>query len=92
VQDSQVVTHSLFWSDPGASHHSCNCIADEAMQVLCRSTQLHSLELHTIEYVTSAGLAGLHNLPGLKRLGLEDLGYEISASAVPAFTQLTALT
>jgi len=58
---------------------------------VCKLTQLHSLELHNLEGVTAAGLAGLHNLPALKRLGLEDLCCEISASAVPAFTQLTAL-
>jgi len=45
-----------------------------------------------MEYVTAAGLAGLHNLPALKRLVLKGLHCEISASAVPAFTQLTALT
>jgi len=70
----------------------CECITDEGMQSLCKLTQLQLLELHSMEYVSAAGLADLHNLPALKRLGLEDLRCEISASAVPAFTQLTALT
>jgi len=59
---------------------------------VCKLTQLQSLEMHDMVYITAAGLAGLKNLPALKLLGLEDLGCEISASAVPAFTQLTALT
>jgi len=59
---------------------------------VCKLTQLQSLELYNMVEVTAAGLASLHNLPALKRLGLEDLSCEISASAVPAFTQLTALT
>jgi len=62
------------------------------MQFVCKLTQLESLELHNMVMVTSAGLAGLRNLPALKRLVLECLRCEISASAVPAFTQLTALT
>jgi len=91
-QQRPSVSHSLLWSEPGASHHWCYCFADERMQVLCKLTQLHSLELHSMADVTAAGLAGLQRLPGLKRLGLEDLRCVISASAVPAFTQLTALT
>jgi len=59
---------------------------------VCKLTQLQSLELHNMVYITAAGLAGLRNLPALQCLGLEDLCCEISASAVPAFTQLTALT
>jgi len=59
---------------------------------VCKLTQLQSLELYNMKYVTAAGLAGLHNLPALKCLGLEDLCCDISASAVPTFTQLTALT
>jgi len=70
----------------------CTCIADESMQYVCKLTQLQSLELHSMAKVTTAGLAGLHNLTALKRLGLEELRCEISTSAVPAFTQLTALT
>jgi len=89
VQNSQVVTHSLFWSNP---HHRCTHIADEVVQFVCKLTKLQSLELHNKENVTAAGLADLHNLPALKRLGLEYLSCDISASAVPALTQLTALT
>jgi len=59
---------------------------------VCKLTQLQSVELHTMARVTAAGLAGFHNLTALKRLRLEDLFCAISASAVPAFTQLTALT
>jgi len=59
---------------------------------VCKLTQLHSLGLHSMGYVTAAGLASLHNLPALKRLVLEDLHSGISASVVHAFTQLTALT
>jgi len=91
VQVSQVVPDSIFWSSLSASHW-CTCIADECMQLVCKLTQLQSLELHNMATVTAAGLAGLHNLPALKRLGLEDLCCEISASAVPTFPQLTALT
>jgi len=42
--------------------------------------------------VTAAGLASFQKLPALKRLGLEGLGIDVSWSAVPAFSQLTALT
>jgi len=59
---------------------------------VCKLTKLKSLELNNVAHVTAAGLAGLHNLSALKRLGLNELHCEISASAVPAFTQLTALT
>jgi len=90
VQDSQAVSHSLFWSNPGGSEYMC--FTDEGMQFMCKLTKLQSLELRSMAHVTAAGLAGLHNLPALKRLGLEDLSCEISASAVPALTQLTALT
>jgi len=59
---------------------------------VCNLTKLQSLELHSMAKVTAAGLAGLHNLPALKSLHLKGLGCGISANAVPAFTQLTALT
>jgi len=59
---------------------------------VCKLTQLHSLELHHMLDVTVAGLAGLHNLPALKRLVLGDFSCGVSANAVPALTQLTALT
>jgi len=68
------------------------CITDEGMQFMCKLTKLQSQELLNMVKVTAAGPAGLHNLPALKRLGLENLSCEISASAVPALTQLTALT
>jgi len=95
VQDSQAVTHSLLKSITGGSlsyDRWCTRIADEGILSVCKLTQLQSLELHEMAKVTAAGLAGLHNLPTLKCLGLEDLSCEISASAAPAFTQLTALT
>jgi len=90
AQDSQVITHSFFWSNPGG--FKSLCITDVGMQLVCSLTQLQSLELHNMEEVTAEGLASLHDLPALKRLGLKYLRCEISASAVPAFTQLTALT
>jgi len=92
AHDIHYVTHSLFWSNSGFLHDWCTHITDEGMQFLCKLTKLQSLELHNIANVTAARLAGLHNLPALKRLGLEDLSCRISASAVPALTQLTALT
>jgi len=96
ARDGHVITHKLFssqqWSAPGVLQYPCNSITAEGMQLVCKLTQLQSLELHNLGGVTAAGLMGLHNLPALKRLGLEDLHCGISASAVPAFTQLTALT
>jgi len=90
MQDSQVVTHSIFWFNPGGSQYMC--ITEEGMQFVCKLTQLQSLEVHHMVGVTAAGLAGLHNLPALKRLALAHVFCEISASAVPALTQLAALT
>jgi len=92
VHDSRFYTHSLLWSNSGVLHDWCQHITDGGMHFLCKLTKLQSLELRHIANVTAAGLAGLHNLPALKCLGLESLRCEISASAVPAFTQLTALT
>jgi len=45
-----------------------------------------------LQGATTAGLAGLHNLRELKSLTLWDLTCDISLSALPTFSQLTALT
>jgi len=92
VQDSQAVTHSLLRLEPGVPQHWYQRITHEGMQCLCKLTKLQSLELHSMASVTAAGLAGLQNLPALKCLGLNDIRCVISATRVPAFTQLTALT
>jgi len=62
------------------------------MDFLCKLTKLQLLALASLQDVTAAGLAGLVKLQRLRHLALEDLGCDISLSAVPAFSQLTVLT
>jgi len=68
------------------------CFTDSGLQFICKLTKLQLLWLGILQGVTAAGLAGLADLPCLDDLCLEELVLDISLSAVPAFSQLTALT
>jgi len=81
-----------FWSSTGIESERCRSLTDSGVQFMCTITQLQSLELYNLEGVTAAGLAGLHNLPDLKSLVLQGLACDVSLSAVPAFSRLTALS
>jgi len=65
---------------------------DSGMHCICKLTKLRGLELGSLQGVTTAGLAGLHNLQLLRRLTLQDLTCDVSLSAATAFSQLTRLT
>jgi len=91
VQHSHASAPSL-WSAGDTSNSRCRSLTDRGMQLLCELTQLQSLELGSMRDVTAAGLASFQKLPALKRLGLVGLSIDVSWSAVPAFSQLTALT
>jgi len=67
-------------------------LKDAGMQFLCTLTSVRALQLHSMEVVTAAGLAALQNLQELKSLELKDLACDFSLTAVPALSQLTALT
>jgi len=90
-QDSHEPSQQLL-SVHGDPQDGYRCFTDSGMQLVCKLTKLECLELGSLRYVTAAGLAGLADLPGLSVLTLEDLTCDISLSAVPAFSQLTALT
>jgi len=62
------------------------------MQFLCTLTSVRSLHLRSIRDITAAGLAALQNLRDLNSLNLEYIACDFSLSAVPALSQLTALT
>jgi len=79
------------WSAHGDPLDGLKTFTDSGMQFFCKLTKLQALELGSLQGVTAAGLAGLANLPGLLELLLEELTCDISLSAVPAFSQLTAL-
>jgi len=91
AQDSHEPSQQL-WSAHGDPLDGYRCFTDSGMQVMCKLTKLHLLELSSLQGVTVAGLADLHKLRELKKLYLEDLTCDISLSAVPAFSQLTHLT
>jgi len=65
---------------------------DTAMQLFCKLTKLQLLHLCSLQGVTAAGLADLADLPGLQDVVFDELNCDITLSAVPAFSQLTALT
>jgi len=89
-QDGHEPSQQL-WSSFGDPLNSHRCFTDSGMQFCCQLTKLQSLELGSLQGVTAAGLAGLADLPGLDVLTLEELTCDISLSAAPAFSQLTAL-
>jgi len=91
VQDSHQPSQKL-WSAHGDPADGYRCFTDSGMQLVCKLAKLVGLELSSLQGVTAAGLSGLINLRGLKGLDLFDLTCDISLSAVPAFSQLTALT
>jgi len=90
-QDSHAPSQQL-WSAHGDPLDGYRCFTDSGMQFFCKLTKLQRQELGSLQGVTAAGLAGLADLQQLEDLSLEDLTCDISLSAVPAFSQLTALT
>jgi len=91
VQDSHAPSQQL-WSADGDPTAGYRCFTDSGMQFICKLTKLVGVELSSLQGVTAAGLAGLINLQGLESLALGDLTCDITLSAVPAFSRLTALT
>jgi len=91
LQDSPAPSLQL-WSAHGDPADGLKTFTDNGMQFMCTLTKLRLLALSSTQGVTAAGLAGLHKLRGLENLTLWDLTCDISLSAVPAFSQLTALT
>jgi len=91
VQHSHEPSQQL-WSAYGDPLDGYRCFTDSGMQFVCKLTKLVGLELGSMQGVTASGLVGLHTLQELKGLTLWDLTCDISLSAVPAFSQLTALT
>jgi len=67
-------------------------VSDGGMQFLCTVTQLKALQLDHMQDVSADGLVGLDNLIGLEKLVMWNLSVEISLSASPGFSCLTALT
>jgi len=91
VQDSAKPSQQL-WSAHGDPADGHRCFTDSGMQIMCKLTKLQYLELGSLQGVTTAGLAGFHKLRQLKSLTLWQLACDISLSARPTFSQLTALT
>jgi len=89
-QDSNAPSLQLL-SVHGDPQDGVRCFTDSSMEFICKLTKLQCLELGSLQGVTAAGLAGLADLPGLDILTLGDLTCDISLSAVPAFSQVTAL-
>jgi len=85
VQDS-------LWSAQHTTDKGHQCFTDTGMQIICKLTKLQGLMLHSMKAVTSVGLSGFSKLQCLDCLVLRGLTCDISLSAVPAFSQLTALT
>jgi len=80
------------WSAHGDPGDGLKTFTDSSMEFICKLTQLGLLELGSLQGVTAADLADLVEMQDLQGLNLEDLTCDISLSAVPAFSQLTALT
>jgi len=91
VQDSHEPSQQL-WSAHGDTQDGGKCFTDSGMQVLFSLTQLVELQLCSLQGVSTACLEGLHHMRRLEVLSLMDLTCEVGLDAVPAFSQLTALT
>jgi len=92
-QDSHARPQPL-WSAQHTTHRGHLYFTNSGIEFICRLTKLQGLELHSLKGVTAEGLASLQNLHllGLDRLVLGGHSCDITFDAVPALSQLTALT